>query len=176
VTSTVLRAPASRPATGAPAWSARACSDSDYDDVLAFFSEPDFFFRTAEPDTRSEWEIRKLVGADTRLLLADDEPAGLYALEGFGGEHGCHYQVHLRLRAAAPNAWWHSAFEEIVRALTWKKELVRLAVQVGEFDGRGLAFARSLGLTEEGTLASVVRHGGQRYGYVFFARIWALTS
>ena len=67
MTSTVLRAPASRPATGAPAWSARACSDSDYDDVLAFFSEPDFFFRTAEPDTRSEWEIRKLVGADTRL-------------------------------------------------------------------------------------------------------------
>jgi hypothetical protein len=176
MTSALPGAPASRPVTGAPAWSARAYSHSDSGDVLAFFAEPDFFFRTAEPDTRPEWEIRKLLGEDTRLLLADGEPAGLYALEGVGSESGCHYQLHLRLQAAAPGAWWHSAFTEIVRAHAWQQELVRLTVRVGEFDGRGLDFARSAGLTEEGTLAGVVRHAGQRYGYVSFARIWALTS
>ena len=175
MTSTSLGAPISRPAAGAPAWSARPCSDPD-PGVLAFFTEPDFFFRTTEPDTRSERDVRELLGADTRLLLAGNKPVGLYALEGMGSDHGCHYRLHLRLQAAAPTAWWHSAFTEIVRALAWQKELVRLTFLVGEFDGRGLDFARSLGLTEEGTLASVVRHDGQRYGYVFFARIWALTS
>lgn len=160
----------------APRWSVRPCSDADRAAVLDFFSEPDFFFRTAQPDTLSEAEVLDLLGDDTRVLLADGEPVGLYALEGNGSEHGCHYSLALRLRAAAPSAWWAEALREVIRALRWRQELIRLSVHVGEFDARGLSAARAAGLTEEGTLAKVTIHDGDRYGTVFFSQIWAPES
>jgi len=99
-------------------------------------------------------------------------PAGLYAIEEVGSEHGCHLLLRLRLRAAAAPSWWASAYQEIVRATRWRRELVRLSMQFAEFDDRGLQFARALGLTEEGTLAAVTARGGQRFGSVYFAQIW----
>jgi hypothetical protein len=164
------------PQTEAPVWSGRPFTARDRDAVLGFFTEPDFYFRTAQPDTRPEWEVLELLGDDTRVLLADGEPVGLWAWDGIGSDHGCHYQLHLRLHAAAPPQWWRSAFDEAVRALRWRRELVRLAWLAGEFDERGLEVARSLGLTEEGTLGDVTVHEGRRYGYVFFSRIWTPTS
>ncbi|WP_086848234.1 hypothetical protein [Amycolatopsis kentuckyensis] len=156
-----------------PRWSARACADADRPAVLALFTDPGFFFRTDRPDTRPEWEILRLLGDDTRVLCADGEPIGLYALEHEGSEHGCHYVLHLRLRSTTPTHWWCDAYREIVRALRWRHELVRLSVRFPEFDPAGLAFAREAGLTEEGTLAGVTTYEGRRRGTVFFSRVWA---
>jgi hypothetical protein len=159
-----------------PRWENRDWRTHDRAEVLALFTEPDFFYRTETPDTRPEWELLELLGADTRVLLADGELAGLYAVENFGSEHGCYYLVQLRLRAGLPIDWWRSAFHELARAARWRREVVRLAVQFGEFDEYGLRVARSLDLTEEGTLAQVSVHGGRRHGQVYFAQIWAPTS
>jgi hypothetical protein len=159
-----------------PNLSARSYSDRDREAVLALFTEPDFYFRTAQPDTRPEWEILDLLGEDTRVLLVVDEPVGLYALENEGSDHGCHYKLDLRLRAAAPPHWWHAAYREVARATRWRHEVVRFALRIGEFDQRGLVIVRSLGLTEEGVLADTTVHEGRRYGYVFFSQIWTPTS
>jgi hypothetical protein len=158
-----------------PSWSSRPYTDADLDAVLDLFTEPDFFYRTALPDTRPQWEILELLDDDTRLLFADGTLIGLYAAELRGPEHACHLQLNLRLRASAPDAWWPAAYHEIVRALRWSGEIIRLATEVGEFDERGLRAARAIGLTEEGTLGNLCVRGGRRYGYVFFAQIWEPT-
>lgn len=169
-------APGTAPGTAAAAppaaWSSRRPRDADRQAVLELFTEPDFFYRTAHPDTRPQWEILDLVGDGARLLFADGVLTGLYAAEPTGSEHSGHLQLHLRLRAAAPDAWWPAAYRHIVRALRWSGDLVRLTVQFGEYDERGLRAARAIGLTPEGTLANVCVRGGHRYGSVFFSQVW----
>ncbi len=160
--------PVALPAT----WSSRPYTDADREAVLELFTEPDFFFRTAHPDTRPQWEILELVDADTRLLFADGVLAGLWATEFSGPEHSGHLHLYLRLRASAPDAWWPAAYRQVVRALRWNFDLVRLTLQVGEFDPRGLRAARAIGLTPEGTLANLCVRGGRRHGFVFFSQIW----
>lgn len=159
-------------ATYSPRWTMRRVSGSDRESVLSLFTEPEFYFRTAVPDTRPEWEVMALVGDDSRLLLGDGEPVGLAALETVGSDHACHYELHLRLRATAPDSWWQSAYHEIVRSHRWRHEVGRITMRVNEFDNRGLAIARAVGMTEEGTLASVVFHDGRRYGTVYFSHVW----
>jgi hypothetical protein len=165
-----------QPQALASRWSSRAHTEQDRAEVLDLFTESDFYFRTNQPDTRPEWEILALLGEDTRVLLADGRPVGLYAISEEGAEHGCHYLLELRLRASAELSWWVEAYQEVVRALRWRHEVVRLALRLPEFDERGRQFARLLGLTEEGTLAGVTVHNGQRYGLVYFAQIWTPTS
>jgi hypothetical protein len=159
-----------------PSWTQRRATEADAADILDMFTESDFLYGTYRPSTLPEHQIIELVGDDTRLLLADGRVAGVYRLEVEGSDHGCHYVLHLRLRAAAPLSWWASAYQEILRAARWRKEIVRLAMRIPEFDTRGLQAARALGLTEEGTLADVVVHNGQRYGTVYFAQIWTPES
>lgn len=161
--------------TETPRWSSRPYSDADREAVLALYTEPDFFFRTGDPDTRPEWEILSLLDEDTHVLLAADEVVGLYAVES-EANNACHYSMQFRLRSCAPAAWWHSAFQELIRANRWRREMVRLALRFDEFDDRGLSFARSAGLREEGTLGAVTVHEGRRYGYVSFAQIWEPIS
>lgn len=156
----------------APNWTARPYADDDRADVLRWFTEPDFFYRTAQPDTRPEWEVMDLVGDDTRVLLADGHPVGLVALEGIGPVHGCHFQLHLRLRADVPDRWWSSAFEEVVRAARWRREVIRLSMLVGDFDSHGMEIAGTLDLSYEGTLPGITVHDGQRYGYAYFSHVW----
>ncbi len=163
------------PAT-TPAWTQRTATEADAADILDLFTESDFLYGTYRPSTLPEHQIAELVGDDTRLLLADGRVAGVYRLEVEGSDHGCHYVLHLRLRAAAPLSWWASAYAEILRAARWRNEIVRLAMRIPGFDTRGLQAARALGLTEEGTLADVVVHNGQRYGTVYFAQIWTPES
>ena len=167
---------ASTSETAAPAppaaWTSRPYQDADRQAVLDLFTEPDFFYRTAHPDTRPQWEILDLVDADARLLFADGVLTGLYAAEPSGSEHSGHLCLHLRLRASAPDAWWPAAYRHIVRALRWSGDLVRLTVQFGTYDERGLRAARAIGLTPEGTLANVCVRGGRRHGSVFFSQIW----
>lgn len=155
-----------------PRWSCRVPAEADRSQVLALFTEPDFYYRTDQPATRPEWEIWDLLGDDTRLLLADGWLAGLFAVEAAGPPHVCHYLLHLRLRAAAPLAWWASAGAEVIRAARWRREVIRLAIRFPEFDTRGLAAAQAMGLAGEGTLPEVTVHDGQRRGRVFFARTW----
>lgn len=162
--------------TATPAWAQRRATEADAADILDMFTESDFLYGTYRPSTLPEHQIAELVGDDTRLLLADRRVAGVYRLEVEGSDHGCHYVLHLRLRAAAPLSWWVSAYDEILRAGRWGKEIVRLAMRIPGFDTRGLQAARALGLTEEGTLADVVVHNGQRYGTVYFAQIWTPES
>ncbi|GAA3437671.1 hypothetical protein [Kutzneria kofuensis] len=161
--------------TELPRWSSRPYSDADRDAVLALYTEPDFYFRTGDPDTRPEWEILSLLDEDTHVLLADGSVVGLYAVES-EANNACHYSMQMRLTASAPLAWWQSAFQELLRANSWRREVVRLALRFDEFDSRGLAFARSAGLREEGTLGAVTVHEGRRYGYVSFAQIWEPIS
>jgi hypothetical protein len=173
--SSVLDAPAARvllAEAALPTWSSRPYTDADRDAVLELFTEPDFFFRTAHPDTRPQWEILALVDEDTRLLFANGALIGLYAATQTGAEHACHMQLQLNLRSSAPEAWWPAAYAEIVRALRWRRAVIRLAMEVGEFDERGLRAARAIGLTEEGTLGNLCVRGGRRYGFVFFSQIW----
>ncbi|MFE0651511.1 hypothetical protein ACFVZH_23265 [Streptomyces sp. NPDC059534] len=161
--------------TTPPRWSARAYDASDAADraaALAFFTEPDFHFRVAQPDTRAEWEIDEVLDDTVRLLCADGEPVGLYGVEDQGSEHGSHVQVDLRLRAAAPEHWWPAAYAAVRDALLWRRELVRVTVRIPEHDHRGIAAARAAGLTEEGTLAKVTLHDGVPCGTVFFSQIW----
>jgi hypothetical protein len=172
MTTTAEVAPASGPG---PAWTARRVADEDRSAVLALFTEPDFYFRTTEPSTRPEWEILALVDEDTRILLRDGRPAGLFAFTEVGAEHGCHFELELRLSSALPLSDWSAAYEAAVAALRWRTEVIRVVTLFGEFDERGLAFARGHGLREEGTLAAAVVHDGRRYGRVFFSRIWELT-
>ncbi|MBB0246059.1 hypothetical protein FNQ90_18595 [Streptomyces alkaliphilus] len=152
-------------------WTARPIRPADHPAVLAFFAEPDFHFRTAWPDTRAEWEVLDLLGEDTRLLLVDGVPAGLFEAEDIAGAHACHLQLHLRLTAHMPMSAWTTAYREVTRALCWQRELVRLTVMVGSWDTRGLAAARLAGLTEEGELPAVVMRDGGRHGTVFFSQI-----
>lgn len=161
----------SPPAAG-PRWSSRPYTGTDAGAVLELFTEPDFYFRTAQPDTRSERELLDLLDGETRLLFGDGALLGLYAVDEVGSPHGCHYLLHLRLRASVPLSSWRAAYAEVVAGLRWRREVVRLTLAVGEFDRRGLDLARSLGLLEEGTLANVVLHEGRRYGHVYFAQIW----
>ena len=170
-----LPAPAG-PDASVPRWSSRAPAADDQNQVLALFTEPDFYYRTDRPDTRPEWEILELLGDDTRLLLADERLVGLFAVEALGLPHICHFLLHLRLHAAAPLAWWISAYQEVVRATRWRHEVIRLAMRFSEFDARGLQVAQVLGLTDEGTLAGVTVHGGRHCGQVFFAQIWEPSS
>lgn len=158
-----------------PRWSSRPYSDADRDAVLALFNEPDFYFRTGDPDTRPEWEILSLLDEDTHVLLADDSVVGLYAVES-KANNACHYSMQMRLTASAPLNWWQSAFQELLRANRWRREVVRLALRFDELDSRGLAFARSAGLREEGMLGAVTGHEGRRYGYESFAQIWEPIS
>ncbi|MER6033390.1 MULTISPECIES: hypothetical protein [unclassified Streptomyces] len=165
--------------TGPPHWSARPYDPeraADRETALAFFTEPDFHFRTAQPDTRAEWELLGLLDDGTRILLADSVPVGLYAVEDMGSEHGSHVQLDLRLHARAPGHWWPAAYRAVLDGLRWRRELVRVTVRVGEHDARGLAAARAAGLTEEGTLAHVTLHDGKPCGTVFFSQIWAPAS
>ncbi|MEU6848704.1 hypothetical protein ABZ901_02030 [Actinacidiphila alni] len=157
-------------------WSARPVTAADHAAVLDLFTEPDFYFRTHRPDTRPQWEVLSLLDEDTRLLSADGRPVGLYALEVSGGEHACHFFLHLRLTARLRPDAWASAYRELIRALRWQREVVRLAVVVGEFDDRGLTAARLAGFTEEGVLAGNIVHDGHRRGSVFLSRIWEPTS
>ncbi|MFJ2633181.1 hypothetical protein ACIO6U_14740 [Streptomyces sp. NPDC087422] len=169
-------APATTPAPASFAWSARPVTEADHDAVLDLFTESDFYFRTARPATRPQWEILALLDEDTRLLSADGRPVGLYALEAMGAEHACHYVLHLRLTSRLRTDAWASAYRELVRALRWQREVVRLAVVVHEFDDRGLTAARLAGFTEEGVLTGHVVHDGHRRGSVFLSRIWEPTS
>lgn len=162
--------------TTTPAWTQRTATEADAAEILDLFTESDFLYGTYRPSTLPEHQIGELIGDNTRLLLADGQVAGVYRLEVEGSDHGCHYVLHLRLRAAAPLSWWASAYDEILRAARWSKEIVRLAMRIPGFDTRGLQAARALGLTEEGTLADVVVHNGQRYGTVYFAQIWTPES
>jgi hypothetical protein len=157
--------------TAAPAWTARPFCATDRAAVLDLFTEPDFFFRTTQPDTLSEAEVLALVDG-AHVLLADGEPVGLYALVLIGGAQGCHYQFHLRLRATAPDSWWVSAYQEIARWARWRTEVVRFSVLINEFDERYLRIARSLRLIEEGDIGRVTVRHGQRYDLVCFAQIW----
>lgn len=168
--------PASATTTATFSWSARPVTDADHDAVLDFFTEPDFYFRTGRPATRPQWEVLSLLDEDTRLLSADGRPVGLYALETMGGEHACHFVLHLRLTARLRTDAWASAYRELVLALRWQREVVRLAVVVGEFDDRGLTAARLAGFTEEGVLTGHLVHDGHRRGSVFLSRIWEPTS
>ncbi len=158
-----------------PTWSSRPYTDADRKDVLALFTEPDFYYRTAHPDTRAQWEILELIDADTRLLFADGALIGLYGVEQLGAEHAGHLELHLRLRASAPESWWPAAYRQVVRALRWNREVIRLAVPVGTFDDRALRAARAVGLTDEGTLGHGCVREGRRHGFVFFAQIWEPT-
>lgn len=155
-----------------PRWSSGVPTEADHDRVLELFGEPDFYFRTYRPDTLAEWEVLGLLDEDTRVLYADGEPVGLYTLEAAGLPHGCHFSLELRLRAAAPLSWWVAAYQEIVRAVRWRQELIRLALRFAEFDTRGLRAARAIGLADEGTLPEVLVHDGRRCGQVFFSQIW----
>jgi len=161
--------------TRAPAWSARPYTDADRATVLDLFVEQDFHFRTELPDLLSESEVAGLV-ADAWLLVADGEPVGLYALTPSGRGHTGNFRLHLRLRASAPVSWWTSAYAEIVRSARWHTDVVRIGMRVGEFDDCGLAAARALGMTEEGTLLGVVLSGGRRWGSVCFSQVWAVRS
>jgi hypothetical protein len=153
-------------------WTARPFSDSDRAAVLDMFTEADFLFRTTLPDTLAEADVLALLDG-AHVLLADGEPIGLYALEHVGGEHACHYQLHLRLRSSAPDGWWAMAYHEVVRCARWRGEVVRLSLIIDEFDRRFLLIAASLGLTGEGTLDRVRVHRGARFGKVHLAQIWA---
>ncbi|RBM20480.1 hypothetical protein [Streptomyces sp. PT12] len=159
-----------------PSWSSRPYTEEDDDEVLALFTEPDFHYRTDQPDTRPAWEIRRLIGDDTRVLLADGRVTGLYALSAEGADHGCHYLLALRLKGSAPDAWWLDAYREILRAARWRHEIVRLSTRFGEYDARGLEIAARLGLVREGTLTGVTARDGQRHGLVFFSQIWTPAS
>ncbi|MCP3760524.1 hypothetical protein [Streptomyces sp. TBY4] len=173
---TAAIAPAEETAVPPPTWTARPLTEADHDTVFAFFDEADFHFRTAQPDTRSEADILALLDEAPRLLLADGVPVGLWALEACASEHWAQLMLHFRLTSTAPLSWWQSAFDEVVRAVHWRRELVRLSVWIDEHDARGLAFARAAGLTDEGVLSHVTLHEGRRYGTRFFSRIWAPTS
>jgi hypothetical protein len=162
--------------TAAPVWTSRPWQEHDRDEVLGLFEEPDFYDRTEVPDSRPEWEILALLDDDTRVLLADGRLTGLYAVENESMAHGGHVRLQLRLRAAAPLSWWCSAYHELVAALRWHREVVRLAMRFLEFDDRGLQVANTVGLTTDGTLADIVAHDGQRHGEVFFAQIWTPAS
>jgi RimJ/RimL family protein N-acetyltransferase len=153
-------------------WTAHPFSDPDRTAVLEMFTEADFLFRTTLPDTLAESDVLALLDG-AQVLLADGEPVGLYALEHVGGAHACHYQLHLRLRSSAPDAWWATAYHEIVRCARWRGEVVRLSLIIDEFDRRYLRIAESLGLTEEGTLGRVSVHRGARFGKVHLGQIWA---
>jgi hypothetical protein len=159
--------------TDLPRWTSRVPrDDQDQADILEFFTEPDFYFRTSRPAYLAEWEVSELTGPDTRLLLADGHPAGLYATEMAGSAAGCHLALDLRLRATAPRDWWLSAYREIVRALRWQQEVIRLTLRFAEYDDRGLRAARRLGLAGEGTLREVLVQDGQRYGTAYFSQTW----
>jgi hypothetical protein len=163
--------------TDLPRWTSRPPRDEqDRAEILGFFTEPDFYFRTGRPAFLAEWEVGELTGPDTRLLLADGQPTGLYATEVTGSAAGCHFSLDLRLRAAAPRDWWLSAYREIVRALRWQQEVIRLTLRFAEYDALGLRAARALSLTdsltEEGTLQDVLVHDGQRHGTVYFSQTW----
>jgi|HubBroStandDraft_4_1064222.scaffolds.fasta_scaffold189908_2 hypothetical protein len=164
--------------TSLPRWSTpmgagQAGAAPDRAEILELFTEPDFYFRTGRPTLLPEWELAELLGADARPLLADGVLFGLYAVESEGSTHGGHYTLHLRLRAAAPLSWWICAYHEVVSALRWQREVVRLTMRFAEFDVQGLCVARALGLTEEGTLADVLVRDGRRWGRVFFSQTWA---
>ncbi|TDV54814.1 hypothetical protein [Actinophytocola oryzae] len=138
--------------------------------VLELFTEPTFFFRTAEPDTLAEHEIRELL-TDAREIRDGDRVIGLWAVEQVGGDHGCHFQLHLRLSSGVSDERWVRAYHDVVRALRNEREVVRLQQLVGEFDERGLRLCKELGLSEDGTLRNVVVHQGNRYGYVYFGHV-----
>ncbi|GAB3465370.1 hypothetical protein [Actinophytocola sediminis] len=142
--------------------------------VLDLFTEPGFFFRTAEPDTLAEHEIRGLLDEETREIreIRDgDRVIGLWAVEQIGGDQGGHYQLHLRLSSSVSDERWLRAYHDVLRALRHEREFVRLQQVVGEFDERGLRICRALGIPEDGTLRNVVVHGGHRYGNVYFGHI-----
>lgn len=161
---------------GRPVWSSRPYAEEDREAVLALFEEPDFRYRTDQPDTRPAAEIVRLLDDDTRVLRADGRVVGLYALSAEGAEHGCHHLLTLRLSAQVPDAWWESAHHEVVRAARWRREIVRLTARFASDDARGLRVARALGLTEEGTLAEVTARDGARHGLVCFSRVWSPVS
>jgi hypothetical protein len=162
--------------TRSPVLSGRPYAAADSAAVLELFTEPDFFYRTAGPDTLSEYDVHALLADDTRVLLVDGRVTGLYSLEATGSANGCHYELHLRLSASAPDSWWEAAYEDIVASVRARRELIRLVLLVGDYDEHGLRIAKSLGLTEEGTLKGVAMHAGRRGGYVYFSRIWAVHS
>jgi hypothetical protein len=173
---TAIAATARVRAEAPPPLSSRPFTETDGEAVLDLFAEPDFYFRTVRPDALAQAEILELVSRDTHVILAEGRVVGLYAVEPAGAEHGCHYELHLRLRAEVPDAWWHMAYHAVVEALLWRAEIVRLVVRAGEFDTRWLRILGELGLNDEGVLADVVLHRGARHGYRYMSRLWPPTG
>lgn len=151
-------------------WSSRTCTPADDDLLMGFFAEPDFYFNTPHPQLLGEDEVHQRV-ADARLLFCDGEAVGLYAVRSFGGQH-CHYALQLRLAADRPDKQWLEAYRQIVRAMRWRTEVVRVTQWAGEPDTRGLRVLRSAGLVEEGVLPGLVAYRGRRYGLYQFAAVW----
>jgi hypothetical protein len=159
----------------AVAWSARRPADEDLPVVAGFFTEPDFYYRTALPDQLCEAEITRLLGDDTRLLLADGESVGLWAMRSVDYV-SAHYELSLRLVASTPDEWWAAACREVITATRWRTEVVRLTMPAFEFDLRLPRILRGLGLTDEGLLSGVVTHRSGRYGNRYFSQLWAEES
>jgi hypothetical protein len=157
------------------AWSARPCTGQGLLAALDFFTEPDFYFRTALPDQLSEAEIVQLLGDSARLLLADSEPVGLWVVD-CPSAISSHYELHFRLRRSAPDEWWGAAYQQIVAAQLWRNETVRVTVPAFEFDSRLPRILRALGLAYEGLLSGVVLYRGRRYGLHYFAQLWVDES
>ncbi|MER5439011.1 hypothetical protein [Streptomyces sp. NPDC002790] len=155
-------------------WSAHPYTEADLPTVLAFFTEPDFYFRTVHPGLAAEAEIVALLDEDTRVLCADGEPVGLYAMAPTDGV-SAHYELDFRLRHCAPDTWWTAAYREIEAGLRERTEAVRLTVTAGEFDSRLLGILRGLPLTEEGVLEHVVLHRGSYRGYHHFVQLWGVA-
>lgn len=158
-------------------WSSRAGTDGDQQAVLAFFTEPDFYFRTPHPELQSEADVSDLLDG-ARVLLWDGKPVGLYATRPAGGPDSPygHYTLHLRLVHDVPDERWAEAYREVVRALRWRTEVVRVTAWVGDFDERGLRILRGLGLTEEGTYHDRVFRDGGRHGLRQFAQLWPVSA
>ncbi|BBA96686.1 hypothetical protein RVR_2101 [Actinacidiphila reveromycinica] len=163
---------ASRTAAPPTRWAGHRVTAADHPAVWELFTEPEFFFRTAQPETLAQAGITALLGDETHLITADGRPAGLWAAEPMGAEHACHHLLDLRLSARLSDEQWQSAYREVVAALRLRTEVVRLTVRAGDFDERWTRVLRGLGLNDEGLLDGVVLRDGRRRGYHYFSQLW----
>jgi hypothetical protein len=149
------------------------------EEVYALYDGADFLYKTVTPTTLDAREIDALVDERTRFLALPDKLAGLWSFrsvdqQSWGlSQFTGFYHLAYRLRGELPAECWVNGFEGILSYLTNRSDVVRVDLQVAEFDELGALMAETMGFTREGMIPDTLVLAGRSWGTTTYARTWS---
>jgi hypothetical protein len=147
-------------------------------ELYALFDSEDFLYRTVTPCILDGSAIDALIDEQTRFIALAGDVVGLWSFRsldpqnwGFSRISGF-YQLGYRLRSDLSPSWWVQGFEAILGYLTSKSDVIRIAIEIPEFDHLGVTMATAMGFALEGVVAETIALDGRLWGTATYARTW----